>query len=301
MELLIALIIIYFVFFHSKGSIIKRAKFVNTERAVNAERGNMLKGIFNVKVFKCIAIIIIAIIVITQTFTLIPAGSSGVVLNFGGVTGKVLSEGLHIKAPIVQQVVIINNQVQKSEVEASSASKDLQTIVDVVSVNYRVGRDSSAFVYQNIGKKVHDVIIAPAIQESVKSVTAKYTAEELITKRQQVGLEMKLELQDKVEPFGIVVEAFNIVNFEFSKEFNNAIEAKQTAQQQALKAEQDLTRIKIEAEQIKTKAAAEAESNKLKNQSITSDILKMLAIEKWDGKMPAYYGGGDTIFSIPMK
>ena len=138
----------------------------------------------------------------------------------------------------------------------------------------------------------------PAVQEVVKSVVSRYTAEELITERQNVGAAMKDELASKVSDYGINIREINIINFAFSAEFNAAIEAKQTAQQNALKAEQDLARIKVEAQQKVEQAKGEAEANRLKNQEITDNILKQQMIEKWDGKLPTVMGNSDTMLDI---
>lgn len=109
---------------------------------------------------------------------------------------------------------------------------------------------------------------------------------------------MRELLSEKITPYGLNIEIFNIISFDFSDEFNAAIEAKQTAQQNALKAEQDLARVKVEAEQQIEKAKAEAESYRLKNQEITKETLLMEWINKWDGKLPTVSGSGDTILDI---
>ena len=145
-------------------------------------------------------------------------------------------------------------------------------------------------------------MIIPAIQECVKAITAQYTAEELITKRQEVGDKIKALIDAKISPFGLRTEIFNIVNFDFSVEFNKAIEAKQVAQQAALKAEQDLARIRVEAEQKITEAQAEAEAYRLKSLEVTDSMIQLEAIKRWDGKLPVYIAGaGGNIFSIPVQ
>ena len=142
------------------------------------------------------------------------------------------------------------------------------------------------------------MVVIPAIQEAVKSVMAQYTAEELITMRQTVGAEMQEEISGKLAPYGFSTQSVNIVDFQFSEEFNAAIEAKQTAQQNALKAEQDLARVKVEAEQKITEAQAEAESYRLKSQELTDEMIKMEFIDKWDGKLPVVVSDGQSLFSI---
>ena len=161
-----------------------------------------------------------------------------------------------------------------------------------------INSQSAASVYQNIGVNYENVVVIPAIQEAVKSVMAQYTAEELITMRQTVGNEMQQNISEKLVPYGFSTESVNIVDFQFSEEFNAAIEAKQTAQQNALKAEQDLARVKVEAEQAITQAQAEAESYRLKSQELTDEMIMMEFIDKWDGKLPTVVSDGQALFSM---
>ena len=256
----------------------------------------------NGKLCRSVIIIIIAIIIICNSVKIIPAGHTGVVLRLGAVNKRVMQEGLSVKIPFIEGVVKIDNRVKKEEVSATSASKDLQTVSSTIAVNYRVMKQQSSKLYQNVGNNFTEVVIAPTIQECVKAVTAGFTAEQLITDRQSVSRLIKDNLEAKLSPYGIAVEGLNITNFDFSTEFNKAIEAKQTAQQQALKAEQDLARIKVEAEQKITEARAEAEAFRLKQQSLTKDMIALEAIKKWDGKLPEYYGGnGGMLFNIPVQ
>ena len=255
----------------------------------------------NIKIIICCCVAaIVAAILIFSSFTVVQAGNTGVIVTLGAVSDKVLSEGIHIKAPFIQTVVQINNRTQKIETSGSASSKDLQIISYVVAVNYRVNHDSSASLYKNIGVNYETVIITPAIQESIKAVTARYTAEELITARQNVSTQIKEALVEKIAEYGISVEIFNIINFDFSAEFNAAVEAKQTAQQNALKAEQDLARIEIEAKQQVTQAQAEAESIKLIQDALSAspDYVEYIKWNKWDGKLPTVMGDGDYILDI---
>ena len=209
------------------------------------------------KAGKIVVIVLLIVVIIgCGAFTTVKAGHTGVVVTFGKVSSSVLGEGLHLKIPFIQQVVQIDNRVQKAEVDCSSASKDLQTVTSTIALNYKVRNSASADIYQNVGPDFESIIVSPAIQECVKAVTAKYTAEQLITERQSIGDQMKDLLGEKINSYGIDIEIFNIITFEFTDEYNAAIEAKQTAQQNALKAEQDLQRIKVEAEQTVAKAQA---------------------------------------------
>lgn len=255
------------------------------------------------KIVKIVIIAVCAAIVAgvaLSSFTVVSAGHTGVVLTFGAVEDTVLEEGLHFKIPFIQRVVEVNNRTQKIETEGSASSKDLQVISYVVAVNYHVNDDSSASLYQNVGTDYGSVIIIPAIQESIKAVTAQYTAEELITKRQMVGDQIKDALSEKINQYGLTVEIFNIVNFDFSEEFNAAVEAKQTAQQNALKAEQDLARIEVEAQQKITQAEAEAESIRLIQEALAKspDYVDYVKWNKWNGELPTVMGDSDVLLSM---
>ena len=249
-------------------------------------------------------------IVLASSFVIVPAGHSGVVLTLGKVSDKVMTEGFHFKIPFVQQVENVSNKIQKNEVEAAAVSKDLQTVSSNVAVNYRVSNASSASIYQNIGRAYEDVVLLPAVQESMKSVSAKYTAEELITKREAVSQEIKDTLESKVNEYGIIIEKFNIVNFDFSAEFNAAIEAKQVAEQNLLKtkteqeqalviakteAEKKVLEAEAQAEAIRVQAEAQAEANRLLTASLSETLVEYEKIQKWDGELPVVSGSNAIV------
>lgn len=262
------------------------------------------------KLIPVIAVVIAVAVLLSFSVVIIPAGSTGVVMTFGKVSDDVMQEGLHFKLPFVQNVAVISNKIQKQEVQANAVSKDLQTVQSDIAVNYRVGLDSSANIYKNIGERYEEIVLLPAVQESMKSVSAKYTAEELITLRAQVGEEIKTTLEDKVNEYGIVIEKFNIVNFDFSEEFNQAIEAKQVAEQNLIKtkteqeqaiviaeaeAEKKLIAAQAEADAITTKAEAQAEANRLLAESLNGMVVEYEKIQKWDGKLPTVTGSDALI------
>lgn len=247
------------------------------------------------KIVIAVIVVFLLLILLLSSFTSVKAGHSGVVTTFGKVSDQVLGEGLHFKIPFIQQIILVDNRVQKAEVACSAASKDLQTVSSTIAVNYKVLNSYSAEVYKNIGLDYESIIITPAIQECVKAVTAKFTAEELITNRQAIGDQMMELLKAKINTYGIDIQIFNITAFDFTAEYNAAIEAKQTAQQNALKAEQDLQRIKVEAEQTIAEAEAEAEAYRLKSEQITPEIILMNYIDKWDGKLPTVVSGDSSM------
>ncbi|MCM1544422.1 MAG: prohibitin family protein [Ruminococcus sp.] len=265
---------------------------------------------FPKKVVAIVAAVIIAAVILASSLTIVPAGKTGVVLTMGKVSSRIMTEGLNLKAPFVQNVKIINNKIQVIEIEANAVSKDLQTVSSSIAVNYRIGFESSASIYKNIGQDYETIILLPAVKESVKAVTAKYTAEQLITKRNQVGDEIKDALEGKVNEYGVVIEKFNIVNFDFSSEFNAAIEAKQVAEQNLIKtqteqqqeiviaeaeAKKKVIAANAEAEATEKKAKAQAKANDVLTKSISDKLIEYEKIQKWNGELPKATGGNAII------
>ncbi|HNS11438.1 MAG TPA: prohibitin family protein [Bacteroidia bacterium] len=249
-----------------------------------------------------LGIVFLALMII-KPWVQIGAGERGIVLNFGAVQDKVLDEGMHLRIPIMQEVVIMDVKIHKVVTDAASASSDLQDVALSVALNYHIIPDRANIVYQSIGVEFKERIIDPAIQEVMKAVTARYSAEELITKRPAVSAEMQEALKQRLLSSNISVDAFSIVSFNFSKIFTDAIEAKQTAEQNALKAKRDLDRIKVEAEQTITAATAEAEALRLQKMNISPDLIELRkieanlkAIEKWNGILPEVTGAGAVPF-----
>jgi regulator of protease activity HflC (stomatin/prohibitin superfamily) len=194
-------------------------------------------------------------------------------------------------------------KIQKARTDATTSSSDLQDVDLSVALNYHILPDKANKVYQTIGTEFKERIIDPAIQEVMKAITARYTAEELITKRPLVSAEMKEALTLRLIESNIAVDAFSIINFSFSQTFTEAIEAKQTAEQNALKAKRDLDRIKVEAEQTIAAATAEAEALRLQKMNISPDLIELRkieanlkAIEKWNGVLPEVTGAGAVPF-----
>jgi regulator of protease activity HflC (stomatin/prohibitin superfamily) len=242
----------------------------------------------------------------------IGAGERGIVQNFGAVQDLVLNEGIHFKIPVVQTVIPTDVKIQKVTTDAASSSSDLQDVDLSVALNYHVIPEKVNVVYQTIGIEFKGRIIDPAIQEVMKAVSARYTAEELITKRPAVSKEMQESLTSRLLESNISVDAFSIISFSFSQTFTDAIEAKQTAEQNALKAKRDLDRIKVEAEQTIAAATAEAEALRLQKMNISPDLIELRkieanlkAIEKWNGVLPGVTGAGAIPFigvgSVPKK
>ncbi len=249
-----------------------------------------------------ILVAVVALVVAFNSFTIVQAGHTGVVLTLGKVSEGGLQEGFHLKIPFVQQVVMIDNRITKLEVATEAFSKDLQTVSTVLAINYRVDAAKSDKIYKNIGPSYESVLMAPAVNEVLKAITAQYTAEESVTNRAIISDGLVKGLNEKLNGEGLYVTDVNIMNFDFSEAFINAIEEKQVAQQQLLKAETEkqtaITNAQAQAETIRIKAEAEAEANRILSESLTETVIENKKIEKWDGKLPQVSGDASAFVQL---
>jgi regulator of protease activity HflC (stomatin/prohibitin superfamily) len=261
--------------------------------------------------------IIILLFIVSASVKIVDAGYRGVLLKFGAVdTSVALNEGIHFVTPFRDSVIQMEVRTQKTVENAASASKDLQDVTTQVALNYRINPDRAQVVYQQLGFEYGNRVIAPAIQESVKQVTARFNAEELITKRETVKNQIEEQIKARLAPYNIVVDTISITEFQFSDQFRKAVEAKVEAQQRALQAQNDLRRIEIEAQQNEAKAVGEQKANvaradgirqanvlqaegesqaiKIIDQQLRTSptYLEWLKTQRWDGKLPLVTGGG---------
>lgn len=259
------------------------------------------------------AIVLVLVLVaatIFMPFSVVPNGHRGVRLTFGSASDEVLTEGLHWRTPIMQTVYKMPVLIERSETESEAASRDLQRVRTQVVLNYHADPRQVVRVYRTIGpfENVEPRIIDPTIQETMKAVTALFTAEELVTKRPEVSDRIRVAVNDRLQRHGIVVDEFAITNFKFSDSFDAAIEAKTVAEQQKLKAERDLARIQVEAQQKVAEARGLAESQKLNAEAqavalqaqraaVTPELIELRrveaqleAIKRWDGRLPTVTG-----------
>ena len=234
------------------------------------------------------------LILLFNMFIVVPTGYVGVKTIWGKVQEGIAPEGLNVKIPLVEKIVKMDCRIQKVEVINGAASKDLQSVLFNIAVNYSVDPEKANTLYKEIGTGYVDTIIQPAILESIKATTAKYTAEELITKRGEVSNIMAETLSEKISERGIRVIEFNVIDLDFSNEFNRAIENKQIAEQQTKQAQYELERVRVENEKKVETAKADAEVARQQSSTVTELTIRLKALEnqeklisKWNGAFPS--------------
>jgi prohibitin 2 len=263
--------------------------------------------------------IIILLFVVSASVNIVDAGYRGILLHFGAVDTRVaLDEGIHFVVPFRDDVIKMEVRTKKIVENAVSASKDLQDVTTQVALNYHLDPNKVQNVYQQLGFEYANRVIIPAIQESVKQVTARFNAEELITKRETVKNQIEEQIKARLAAYNIIVDAISITEFQFSEQFRKAIEAKVAAQQRALQAQNELRRIEIEAQQAEAKAVGEQKANIARAEGVRQSnvlqaegesqainiideqlrssptYLEWLKTQRWDGKLPLVTGGRGT-------
>ncbi len=264
-----------------------------------------------------VIILIIIAVVASASVKIVDAGNRGVLTQWSAVDIKnaPLDEGIHFLVPFQDDIVQIEVRTQKYDAQTRSASKDLQTVQTTVTVNYHADQERVHILYKEIGLDYENRVIQPAIEETVKQVTANYNAEELITKRPLVKADIENAIRERLEVFNVKTEVISITDFDFSDLFSKAIESKVEAEQKAQKAENDLIRIEVEARQLEAQAEGlasaniaeargESEAISIINQALSNNpyYIEWLKTQAWDGKLPLVVGEGSTPFiSIPTS
>jgi prohibitin 2 len=263
-------------------------------------------------------IIILIIVFATSAFVIVDSGHVGVIRTLGAVQPEALPEGFHLKKPFMDKIEQVDIRLTKAKSKSVAASKDLQTVETQVTVQYSISGPVAPRTYQRIGTRevVAATVIEPAIQESVKAVTAQFTAEQLVTRRAEVKQQIqtaiesfiRVTLEDKQVSTALQIANVAITDFEFSEEFNKAIELKVKAEQEALQALNEKTRRVTQAEagyqerklsadgeayeiEASSKAKADAIAREAKALKNNPELIQLRLAEKWDGTLPRFTGG----------
>ncbi|MBS1723236.1 MAG: prohibitin family protein [Armatimonadetes bacterium] len=246
---------------------------------------------------RVIGLLLVAAGILMSSIVIVPAGNRAVQLRFGAAIGS-LDEGIHVIVPVMDSTILMETRTRKEESQATAASRDLQTVTTSLALNFHIDPMNVAKIYRNVGTEYTNRIIDPAVQESIKTVTAKYTAEELIKNRAQVKAEVEQDITVRLKAYDIVVEpaGLSITNFDFSPEFNKAIEQKQVAQQEAEQQKYVLQKAELQRQTEVTRAEGTAQAAKLNAESLRAEgsglVIAREWIQKWDGKLPSVYGSG---------
>lgn len=265
------------------------------------------------------AVLILGIIMLSTCTVTVATGNTAIVTTFGKVEDYTLEAGFHIKSPF-QQIILMDNREQKTTFSTQAFSSDIQQVDITGSINYAINKSTAMTLFKEVGTNYFDKLINPRMMENTKAVFSKYTAENLVSAREQLSVQIRDNLSKEMERYGITIISVSIENVDFTDAFTDAVEAKQVAAQKKLQAEieqeqktmeteQQAQRQKIEADAeaqvrkiaadaeayaITTKAKAEAEANEKIAKSLTQELIHFTQVNQWNGELPLYVSGEST-------
>ena len=263
-----------------------------------------------------VLILIVAVILFNVCTTQIPTGNTAIITTFGKVEDYTLEAGFHFKSPF-QKIILMDNREQKKEFATQAFSSDIQQVDITGSINYAINKSTAMTLFKEVGTDYFNKLINPRMMENTKAVFSKYTAENLVSAREELSTKIRDIMSQEMNRYGITIISVSIENVDFTDAFTDAVEAKQVAAQKKLQAEieqeqktmeteQQAQRQKIEAEAeaevkkiaaeaeayaITTKAEAEAQANQKIAESLTQELIDFTQVQQWNGELPQYVSG----------
>jgi regulator of protease activity HflC (stomatin/prohibitin superfamily) len=248
-----------------------------------------------------------AVVLFFSAFFIVSPGEVAVKTRLGSIVDS-YSEGMHFKLPIVESITKFSIQIQRADIKTQAFSKDLQTMNSHLVVNHRIQKETVVSIYRNLGPNYVENIVDPAVQEVFKAIAARYSAEKIISERSLLVEEINTEVKERLNKKEIIVTDISVTDLDFTDQFLKAVEDKQVAEQQAKMSEKLVEKAKKDAEQAIAKSRGEAEALRMQREQVTPALIELRkvdaqlkAIEKWNGALPGYVGGGVPFISLDKK
>lgn len=252
-------------------------------------------------------IFVAALIVAFSAFFIVPPGEVAIKTRLGSIVDS-YSEGMHFKLPIIESITKFSIQIQRADIRTQAFSKDLQTMTSHLAINHRIQKETVVSIYRNLGKDYVTSVLDPIAQELFKAITAKYSADTIIANRAALVEELNVVVKAKLQEKEIIITDISLVDLDFTDQFLKAVEDKQVAEQQAKMSEKLVEKAKKDAEQAIAKSRGEAEALRMQREQVTPQLIELRkvdaqlkAIEKWNGVLPHYVGGGVPFVSMDAK
>jgi len=252
-------------------------------------------------------ILVAAAVIGLSSFFIVPPGEVAVKTRLGAIVDS-YSEGMHFKMPLLESITKFSIQIQRADIKTQAFSKDLQTMNSSLVVNHRIQKETVVSIYRNLGPRYVSNIVDPAVQEVFKAIAARYSAERIISERNELVEAINTEVKARLSQKEIIVTDISVTDLDFTDQFLKAVEDKQVAEQQAKMSEKLVEKAKRDAEQAIAKSRGEAEALRMQREQVTPMLIELRkvdaqlkAIEKWNGVLPGYVGGGVPFVSMDAK
>lgn len=271
------------------------------------QNGGKMEKDFLGKLSGPVVLAVAAAILAFSSFFIIQPGEVAIKTRLGSIVDS-YSEGIHFKLPLIENITKFSIQIQRADIRTQAFSKDLQTMTSHLAINHRIQKETAVSIYRNLGKDYVNTVVDPMAQEMFKAIAAKYSADSIIANRAALVEELNSVVKAKLLEKEIIVTDISVVDLDFTDQFLKAVEDKQVAEQQAKMSEKLVEKAKRDAEQQIAKSRGEAEALRMQREQVTPQLIELRkvdaqlkAIEKWNGVLPGYVGGGVPFVSIDKK
>ena len=299
---------------------------------VNENGQTVIRRVWRYRPAQLLALVVLLAAVMVSSVTVVPTGYTGILTTFGRVENRTISSGAHLILPW-QEVVKMDNRTQKVQISTEAFSSDIQQVNLQLSVNYCIDQETAQELYRTVGIHYYENVMYPRILENTKAVFSRYSAENLIAKRNDLSDMIAESTAADMRRYGITIVSIAIEDIDFTDAFTAAVEAKQVAAQNKLTAETEqaqktmeeeatakraviaanaeaekaviaanaeLEVVKVQAEAALYAGEKEAEMNKRISESLTDGLIDYYWIKQWDGKLPTTVLGesGNYMFSL---
>ena len=256
---------------------------------------------FNIKAFATPVVVIFLLVffvVLFNPIAIVGVGERGIKVTLGQVSPQSFTEGVHFVTPFISKIKTMDVKTQKNIRETEVYTKDIQQARISYVVNYNLQPQNAHKMYREVGVEYKDTILMPVVEGTIKDVIGKWNAQDLVANREAATSEIIGKLQKQLEPRYVNVTGFQITDINYSKVFEQAIESKVTAEQEALKAKNKTVQIQEEAKQKIISAEAEAKSMKIRTEALAQNktLVQYEAVQKWNGVLPQYMMGNSVPF-----
>ena len=303
------------------------------EPVENAAGRTVIRRIWRIRPAQVLAPLVLIAAMGLGCVTVVPTGYTGILTTFGRVEERTISAGAHLIMPW-QEVVKMDNRTQKVQIATEAFSSDIQQVNLQLSVNYCIDQATAQELYRTVGIHYYENVMYPRILENTKAVFSRYSAENLIAKRNDLSDMIAESTSADMKRYGISIVSIAIEDIDFTDAFTTAVEAKQVAAQNKLTAETEQAQKTMEAEAnakraviaanaeaeksviaanaelevVKVQAEAalyagekEAEMNKRISESLTDGLIDYYWITQWDGELPTTVLGENGNYMLSLK
>lgn len=252
-----------------------------------------------------VAYAIIGVIMLFGSFFTVPEGQKALITTFGKASEHIYGAGMHMKLPLIQSTKRFDVKTIRADYKTQTYTKDIQTATIIVSYSYNLIANDIVQTYREYGNDWQERILYPNLEQSVKAEVGKWNADQMVANRDKVASDILTSLQARMlsHNYPVSITNFQMINIDYSTQFEQAIEKKVVAEQRALEEANITKQVEQRAKQKVVDAKAEAESMRIRANALAQNpkLVSYEAVQKWDGKLPQIMAGNGSTPILDLR